>query len=33
MHGYDTVSDEIIWAIVINDLPKLEVEIKQMLNE
>jgi uncharacterized protein with HEPN domain len=33
IHGYDTVSDEIIWAIVINDLPKLEVEIKQMLNE
>ena len=31
MHGYDTVSDDIIWAIVINDLPKLEVEVNKLM--
>jgi len=30
-HGYDSVSDDIIWAIVIRDLPKLEVEISTLL--
>jgi uncharacterized protein with HEPN domain len=33
MHGYDTVSDEIIWAIVINNIPKLEEEVNRLLNE
>jgi len=32
-HGYDTVSDEIIWAIVINDLPKLGEEVNRLLVE
>lgn len=32
MHGYDSVSDEIIWAIVINNLPKLEEEVNRLLN-
>ncbi len=31
IHGYDTVSEEIIWAIVIKELPKLEGEIDQLL--
>lgn len=31
-HGYDSVSDDIIWAIVIRDLSKLEVEINNLLN-
>ncbi len=30
-HGYDSVSDDIIWAIIIRDLPKLEVEIESLL--
>jgi uncharacterized protein with HEPN domain len=30
-HGYDSVSDEIIWAIVVRDLPNLEVEIENLL--
>jgi uncharacterized protein with HEPN domain len=30
IHGYDTVSEEIIWAIVIKELPKLEKEIDQL---
>lgn len=30
-HGYDNVSDDIIWAIVIRDIPKLKVEIDSLL--
>jgi uncharacterized protein with HEPN domain len=26
-HGYDKVSDDLIWSIVINHLPKLKEEI------
>ena len=32
-HGYDTVSDEIIWAIVIRDLKNLEHEIDSLLDD
>ena len=31
IHGYDTVSEEIIWAIVSNDLIKLRQEIVDIL--
>jgi len=31
-HGYDTISDDFIWSIVINHLPKLKVEINNLLN-
>lgn len=31
IHGYDTVSEDIIWAIVIKDLPLLEKEIDKLL--
>ncbi len=31
IHGYDTVSEDIIWAIVIKELPKLEEEIDRLL--
>ena len=31
-HGYDTVSNDIIWTIVIRDISKLEVEIDQLLD-
>lgn len=31
VHGYDTVSEEIIWAIIIRDLPDLERTIDQLL--
>ena len=33
IHGYDTVSDEIIWNIVIEYLPTLKTEIEQLLAE
>ena len=31
IHGYDTVSDEIIWGIVIKHLPILKTEIETLL--
>jgi uncharacterized protein with HEPN domain len=33
IHGYDSVSDEIIWAIVISHLPQLKSEVDTLLNE
>lgn len=33
IHGYDTVSEDIIWAIVSNDLKKLRQEIINLLDE
>jgi len=33
IHGYDSVSDELIWSIVINHLPKLKTEISDLLEE
>jgi len=31
IHGYDVISDELIWGILINDLPKLKSEISILL--
>ncbi len=31
-HGYDRVSEDIIWAIVLREIPNLEVEISRLLN-
>ncbi len=33
IHAYDNIDDTIIWAIVINHLPKLEKEIRLLLNK
>lgn len=33
IHGYDSVSDEIIWSIVITHLPILKSETEQLLHE
>lgn len=33
IHGYDTVSDEIIWGIVINHIPKLHEEVQILIEE
>ncbi|MBP7166278.1 MAG: DUF86 domain-containing protein [Bacteroidia bacterium] len=30
-HGYDSVSDDILWAIIIRDLPKLHLEVEALL--
>lgn len=31
IHGYDVISDELIWGIIINDLPKLKSEISKYI--
>lgn len=33
IHGYDSVSDEIIWGIIINHVPILQTEAKGLLEE
>ena len=33
IHGYDSVSDDLIWGIVIKNLPVLHIEVKSLLNE
>jgi uncharacterized protein with HEPN domain len=33
IHGYDIVSDEILWGIIINHLPLLKQEVEQLLGE
>ncbi|MEN9684578.1 MAG: hypothetical protein RLZZ28_364 [Bacteroidota bacterium] len=33
IHGYDTVSDEIIWSILIKYLPQLRKEVQILLGE
>lgn len=31
IHAYDSISDENVWAVVINHLPKLKIEIDNLL--
>jgi len=33
VHGYDSVSDDLIWSIVINHLPPLKLEVTEKLNQ
>jgi uncharacterized protein with HEPN domain len=33
IHGYDKISDDLIWSIVINHLPKLKDEVTGLLHE
>ena len=33
IHGYDSVSDEIVWGIVINHIPILQTEVKDLIGE
>lgn len=33
IHGYDTVSDDIIWGIIIKQLPTLQSEVEELLSE
>lgn len=32
IHGYDNLSDENIWAIIINYIPKLQLEINSLID-
>ena len=33
IHGYDSVSDDVIWGIVIRHLPILQIEVETLLGE
>ncbi len=33
IHGYDKISDDLIWSVIINHLPKLKEEVSGLLNE
>lgn len=33
IHGYDKISDDLIWSIVINHLPKLKDEVTGLFDE
>lgn len=33
IHGYDTLTDDFIWSIIINHLPELKREIEGMLDK
>ncbi len=33
IHGYDSVSDDVIWGIVIKHLPTLQTEIEKLLHK
>lgn len=33
IHGYDSISDDFIWSIVINHLPLLKKEVEEKLNK
>lgn len=33
IHGYDTVSDEIMWSVVFQHLPLLKTELEHLLGE
>lgn len=33
IHGYDRVVDEVVWGVLTRHLPKLKVEVEQLLKE
>jgi len=33
IHGYDMISDEVIWGIIIKHLPKLKIEVNNLINK
>ena len=33
IHGYDTISDDVIWGIIINHLPKLKIEVEELMKK
>ena len=33
IHGYEAISDEVIWTIIINELPELKKEIDSLLEK
>lgn len=33
IHGYDSLSDENIWGVVMNHLPVLKIEVENLIKE
>jgi len=33
IHGYDTIDEAIIWNVIVNNLPKLKIEVEALLSE
>jgi len=33
IHGYDSISDENIWGIIVNHLPNLKQEVAKLIGE
>lgn len=33
IHAYDNISDENIWSVIINHLPKLKIEINNLIEQ
>jgi uncharacterized protein with HEPN domain len=33
IHGYDSVSEDVLWLIVVNHLPNLEKQVKELLEK
>jgi len=33
IHGYDTISDDVIWGIIIRHLPKLKIEVEKLMKK
>ncbi|MDR2065128.1 MAG: DUF86 domain-containing protein [Prevotellaceae bacterium] len=33
IHGYDTVSEDILWLIIVNYLPNLEIQVRELLKD
>jgi uncharacterized protein with HEPN domain len=33
IHGYDEISDDVIWGIIVNNLPILKSEVENLLPE
>ena len=33
IHSYDNISDEVIWTIVIRELPELKAQVDKLLND
>ncbi len=33
IHGYDSISDENVWAVVVRHLPKLKISVEELLKQ
>ncbi len=33
IHAYDSIDKEVVWAVIINHLPKLKLEVGKLIND